>query len=81
MAGLPAMNAHNPHAVAAVMHHLVEGLHGALLGNWYIFVPITLLNAVVIYSLATGASVTAYRAMAPKPEPKTDPEPESEPVA
>jgi hypothetical protein len=70
MTGLPAMHAHDPQAVAAIMRHLAEGLNGVLLGHWYVFVPFTLVNAALIYSLATGASVTAYRALVPKVEPE-----------
>lgn len=68
IAHMPKPGSHDPQAVAQAMHEFMLGLRETMLTHWYIVVPLALVASALFYGLAAGASVTAYRALVPKPE-------------
>lgn len=67
-AHLPHPGSHNPQAMSRALHELSNGLREAMLAHWYIIAPLALVSSALVYGLATGASVAAYRVLVPKAE-------------
>ena len=63
---LPAAQAHDPQAGAKMMQHLASGIREMVQKRWYILVPLGLVGSTLIYGIAAGASVAAYRALVPE---------------
>jgi len=66
---MPMSAGHDPQAMGRAIQELSKSLRDAMFTHWYVVAPLTFISSALIYGLATGASVTAYRALVPGPAP------------
>lgn len=68
LAHMPPPGSADPQALGKAFQALGNGMRELLRTRWYVFAPLALVSSTLVYGLATGASVTAYRALVPAPE-------------